>query len=301
MLDLRRVSWNLSWNLFLTFLFILSTFFVSSVNGEILFEGFSKIILSGTHVGYIVQRYEQASKQFTSTYFVKTNISGGNISESLKAYSQENLKPIKYQYTRTDSEGTLLIDAHVSNEIMNMKITKNGVLNQKQIKLQEGVFFSTFLLYLMLKNPNGLKPGVKYNYKAVAEEDGNIYDGEAYISEEVAYQGQKVMKVLNTFKSARFISFVNSKGEVLATQSPVQNLSTELVPSPELATQNIAVPEKTLNILFGSIPQSKNSNFKKENIKPLTVKKTDNDMKKMKDDVAPAGRGIIIKGKQKTE
>jgi hypothetical protein len=73
----------------------------SSKNPNILFEGYSKILLSGAHVGYTVQRFEfdPKKKQFEATYLIKTEGPGYNNMESLKAFATQELKPISYQYT----------------------------------------------------------------------------------------------------------------------------------------------------------------------------------------------------------
>src|ERR1700678_942779 len=70
-------------------------------SAQVLFEGYSKVILDGVHVGYVVQRFEFDSKkkEFTTAYYLKTGANGGNITESLKARSTEGLRPISYQYT----------------------------------------------------------------------------------------------------------------------------------------------------------------------------------------------------------
>jgi len=81
----------------------------------------------------------------------------------------------------------------------------------------------------MLQGKDGIKPGAKYGFQAIAEEDAAIYTGEAYVKGEEAIGGMSAFKVLNTFKGRNFVSYCTYKGEVIATRSPVQRIATELV------------------------------------------------------------------------
>ena len=64
-------------------------------HADVLFEGYSKVLLSGEHVGYTVVRYEFDSKkqEFTVVSLLRTNAKGGNLSESIKARASSSLKP----------------------------------------------------------------------------------------------------------------------------------------------------------------------------------------------------------------
>ena len=59
---------------------------------------------------------------------------------------------------------------------------------------------------------------------------------------------------MNSYKDTRFISVMTQKGEVLSTQSPVQQIETQLVKSPVEATQGFTLDSKSLKILFGKVP-----------------------------------------------
>src|SRR5690606_1860603 len=101
------------WPLVLCIVLSYSTGFA---NSKSLFEGYYKITMQGNHVGYYIQRYEidPKKKEFISTYFLRTNKLGGNISESLRAYSTEKLNPIKYHYTSLQGTASKTIDAHAN-------------------------------------------------------------------------------------------------------------------------------------------------------------------------------------------
>ncbi len=213
-------------------------------------------------MGYVILKYEFDSTkgEFTCTSFTKVNSTGGNITESIKAIASKSFVPISYQFTGTSTiSGVTLIDAKFKNQTMSGTITKDGKVTPIQQKIGDDVFLSSYLLYVMLQSKNGMKTGLKYDYKAIAEEDGAVSNGTAFIASEELYKGQKVFKILNDFKQAKFVSYVNHKGEILATLSPAQNVSTELTVSSQEAVKNVGFPEKTLISLFGEIPKGKHS------------------------------------------
>lgn len=230
---------------------------VSSARAEIMFEGYYKVASSNTKIGYFIQRYEfdPKAKKFISTYYIETNTLGGNSSESLRAFADDKFQPISYQYTVKTPELTKMIDATFKGTVMTAVITQGNSSQTVSKKVPKGTFLSTFLGYLMLQK--GYSNGKKFNYSAVAEEDAESYNGEAYIKDQQKFLEKPVFKILNNFKGVAFVSFVTEKGEVLGTQSPVQQIATELAPSPNLATEGFTLPVKTLNILFGRVPVGK--------------------------------------------
>lgn len=223
---------------------------------DLLFEGYSKVMLGDVHIGYAVQRYEFDPKkqEFTAISLLRTNQRGGNITESLKARSNAAFKPLGFQYTSLVGGAGKTIDASFKNDQMTATVREKGKPGTISKKIPKGAFLSSFLAYLMLQGKEGIKTGVKYGYQAIAEEDAVIYSGEAYVAGEETFAGLSTFKVLNTFKGAQFISFVTHKGEIIGTKSPVQRISTELVPSMKEATAGQPFNASTLTTLFGAIP-----------------------------------------------
>lgn len=227
-----------------------------------LFEAYYKILSAGKHVGFYVQRYEldPKLKQFKSTYFLRTNTAGGNISESLTATSTDKLNPISYHFTSLQGKQTKTIDANVRKDkkgksILQVKVTENGKLRVYEKNIEKGTFFSTFLIYLLLQGDKGISPGTKYNFRAIAEEDGKAFPGEVYVDSETQKMGSDVFKVLYTFKRTQFVNFVTHKGESLLSVSPALEITAELVDDPSKATKNIPFNQKSLSLLFGSVPR----------------------------------------------
>ncbi len=240
-----------------------------------LFEGYYKILSGDQHVGYYIQRYELDPKlrQFISTYFLRTNAVGGNISESLKAYSTDKLNPIKYQYTSLQGKVAKTIDANVrsgkkDDSILQVKINENGKLRVFEKEIEKGTFFSTFLIYLLMQGEKGITPGVKYNFRAVAEEDGKALPGEVFVESETKKMGVDVYKVLYTFKRTQFVNFITQFGESIISVSPALQISAEMVTSPELATAGMPYNEKSLSLLFGGVPKGEQHSLKNKGIKP---------------------------------
>jgi len=239
-------------------LFIMIMIFVSPLmaRADLLFEGYSKVMLGDAHIGYAVQRYEfdPKKKEFTAISFLRTNQSGGNITESLRARSDAALKPLSFQYTSLVGGTGKTIDASFKNDQMTATVRDKGKPGTISKKIPKGAFLSSFLAYLMLQGKEGIKTGVKYGYQAIAEEDAAVYSGEAYVAGEETFAGLSTFKVLNTFKGAQFISFVTHKGEIIGTKSPVQRISTELVPSVKEATIGQPFNAGALTTLFGAVP-----------------------------------------------
>ncbi len=227
-----------------------------SAKAEILFEGYSKVVSGGVHVGFIVSRYEFDSKkkQFSFTYLMKTNELAGNMLESIKAVSKADLSPVAYAYTSLAGGQTKTIDAKFEGGKFIATVKDGANISKINKALPKGVFLSYFLVYEMLKNPKGITPGTKYEYQAIAEEDGAIVKGMAFVKGVEEFNGIKAYKILNDFKDTKFTSYVSEKGEVLSAKSPVQSISTELVAQSSAATGNFQVPTALLKSLFGEVP-----------------------------------------------
>lgn len=263
----------------------------STARAEIIYEGWHKVLSAGQHVGYYIQRYEidPKTKVFTSIYFLKTNSVGNDVMEAVKAQSKQVtepiqwLVPISYSYTSTIGKKTKIIDAIFKEEkdmarpekkkpkkgkavakIAGSKykstlrlvatINENGQTKKIDSIIPENSFISTFLTYIMLQSKAGLKVGNNFSYSAVAEEDAAVYDGTALVKESTKYNDKDSFKVINEFKKDRFISYINEKGEVLGTKSPLLSLATEAVGTAEEAYKGFTLDEKHIKQIFGNIP-----------------------------------------------
>lgn len=247
-----------------------------NVQADTLFEGWYRVLSAGQHVGYVVQRYEVDPKTriFTSTYFLKTNAFGNEVTEAVRAKAAENLTPISYQYTSKVGKKTKVIDAVFEGGMPAKKPTKtkskidktpdglrivatvsdDGKVQKIDKVFPKGTFLSTFLVYLMLQNKEGIKVGNNYEYHAIAEEDGEAYNGKAFIKETAKQNGVEVFKILNTFKNIQFINHATAKGEVTYTKTPVLHLVSELATSADDARKSITLEEKSIRTLFGAVP-----------------------------------------------
>jgi hypothetical protein len=263
--------------------------FASIARAEVLFEGYSKIVSGETPVGYIISKYEfdAKTKRFISTYFLKTAGQGDEITESLKAYSNDELGPLSYEYTSIVGKKTKTIDAKFKGLKMTAEVKDNGKKKTIRTDIKKGTFLSTFLVYLMLKSKEGLKTNSGYDYLAIAEEDAVAYKGEASVGKEESFLGLKAFKVQNKFKDVRFVSYVNERGEVLGTNSVSQGISTELVADPEKATKGFPLSPAILKNLFGEVPAGKNNLLAKSNETSTTTPG--------KQQGIPPGQGIQIK------
>lgn len=121
--------------------------------------------------------------------------------------------------------------------------------------IPKGTFLSTFLSYVILRSPQGLKSGIKYDYNAVAEEDAKVQKGVASVKEPEDVKGVKAFKILNEFKQMRFISFATEKGEMISSKSPFMSIATELVADPAAATTGFQLNAQNITLLFGELPK----------------------------------------------
>lgn len=274
------------------FTLILSLIFSSTfAHADVLFEGYSKIMVNGQHSGYVITRYEFDPKknQFTSSYFLRTGKNTGEITESFKAIAASDLAPISYEYTTIVGKDTKTIDAKFKKDNMSAVVKNNGKVSRIEKKIPKGTFLSTFLVYLMMKSKEGLKSDSKYEYQAIAEEDGSLEKGQALVGKEEHFNGQKAFKILNTFKNSKFLSYVNDHGEVLGTNVMSQGVSTELVATPEEATKGFPVSNAILTTVFGGVPKGDN------NVVARSASLPKQDAMVGKKQGVPGGQGIVIK------
>ena len=222
-------------------------------HGEIIFEGYAQVLADSKPIGYVVQRYEHdhKKKELTSKYYIQTLPAFGGNRESLVARCTEKFQPLSYRYTDTGPNHVRTIEAHFQKNVMKGYISNGKNKKKFQKEFPQGTFLSTFLGYLMLGK--GYRPGVKFTFSAISEEDAEAFNGEAYIKESTHKKGLKAFKIVNKFKGAQFISFVSLRGDVLQTHSPVQKISTQLT-SFEVATKGHRLDKKNLNAIFGGIP-----------------------------------------------
>jgi len=307
---------------------------VESAPGKstVLHEGWYTVTLAGQKVGYFTEKYEFTPEgKFKATTYLKTNAIGGNLTQSLKAFSKSDLTPLNYAYTSKIENDIKVIDATFKSDTMNLRIIENGKESKRSAKIKKGTFLSTFLLYLILQQKNGLSIGKDYAYSGIAEEDGTISTGSAYIKSLDKVDGQESFKILNEFKGQKFFSWVTPRGTILMTRMPAESLEVKIAANKADATKNMMVNERELSLLFGSSSNEPGAaadkaaekkaeegmNLKAGAAKPEASaspavteqpdKKISDDKKKklfkpgkpqkgMKGDSVPAGQGVEIKG-----
>lgn len=231
------------------------------VRGELLFEGYSKVISGGQHIGYTVSRYEYDAKKakFYGGYFTLISTGTGEIRESLTAEADESLRPLTYSYTsRISNPGTAgeikQIDARFANGKLIADVLEKGKKKKVITDIPKGAILSSFLVYLILKSETGMQSKTRYSYSALAEEDAKLYPGTAEVGSEEVINGIRAFKIKNEFKDLKFDSYVNDRGHVIVTETMGLNIRAELMDSPDKATGKFKVPNETLKVLFGGIP-----------------------------------------------
>jgi hypothetical protein len=235
-----------------------------------LFEGWSKVLLSGQHVGYIVQRYEfdEKKKEFRAIHYMKMNADAGGLTDSLVARADATFKPINYQYTGLKDGKPILIDAGFKGDKMTAVVTEGKEKKTVNVTLPKGAFLSTFLGYVMLQGKEGLKKGIKYEYQGVLEEAAIVAKGEAYIADEETVSGIPAFRILNTVSGSKYISLATHKAEVLGTVSPSAGVQTVLVSTMEEAVAGHGLNSAAVSQLFGSVPKGKENEVARRSIMP---------------------------------
>lgn len=232
-------------------------------HSETLFEGYYKVMLSGQHVGYYImkQEYNDKKKQFTATTFLKIKGEKGEDQESVKAIAAENFHPISYSYTSISGGKTRTIDAQFTKGQMSGVIVNDGKSEKISRKVDPNSFLSTFLIYTILRSPQGLKPKTNFGYTAIAEETGQEAKGAIDIKDYETFEGLKVLRVKNNFVDTEAHCMVSEKGEVISISQPAQKTALELVGQPSAATADLKVPSSTLKTLFGEVPTGQKNLF----------------------------------------
>lgn len=283
-------------------IFILASliFFHVSANADILFEGYSKVLINEKPIGYIVNRYEflPNKNQFVSTYFLKTSAPGVELLETYKAVADKDLAPVSYNYTSLLNKDSKSIDAEIKKGKMNGTIIENGKKKTVKNDLKPKEFLSTFLIYWILKSEKGLVAGESYPYKAIAEEDGVLAEGITVIKKkQETYAGLPVYKAMNDFKGQKFEAYVTERGEIVQTFVPANGVTTELVATRAEAVGPFSFSEPLIKKLFGNIPEGKENVLAKKSVSDAASTgapgKTESPSGKQ-EGVAP-GKGLQIK------
>lgn len=224
---------------------------------QILFEGCYQISLKGDPIGYSIQRYENIpkDKQFKTTSFLRTNLQGQVTTESIITISDQNLKPLRYEYTAIDQQTTRQLAAVVDGAKLKVTEVKSGKTNVREVPLEPDLFFSQVLLYGILKSDDGLKVGVQKKYRAIVEELGEVASGSYKITKLDLFRAKiRSFEIENQFQNNKFITWVSESGEVIKILDPLVDLTVTLVPESDQATRGQVIPNKVLTTLFGQKP-----------------------------------------------
>ncbi len=248
----------------IAFIVEFALFWAQAASADVMFEAYYIIKTAGVKSGYVVERYsfDKATKSFESVYYIRTGPDFGNATESLKATANDKFEPLSYQYTTQTPAGLKSIDAKFNKNKITYVVSDGKKATTVLREMQPGTFLSTFLTYLMLSK--GISEGKKFNYNAIAEEDGETYKGTAFIQSKTKEKDLDAFIVLNEFKGARFVARMTPRAEVLGTKSAAQNLETELVANASQATDGFVLDTKHMNLLFGQVPVGRTNQLVKK-------------------------------------
>lgn len=231
---------------------------------KIIFEGYYKVTQFKKHIGFLILRHELDDKtnNFRTTAFTKLGKEGFDMTESYKVESTTDLTPVSLSYLAVEKKKTKMIEA----KIKDLKMTGTVVESGKKIKLDtnipKGSFFSSALYYLMLQSKDGLKQGTKFDYIAVSEEGPVAMNGTVTVDAQLVSVGtQQVLKINNLYAGSDYDNLVTLKGEVVATNTPGNQIESQLVKDPADAIAGIKISKGSLEKIFGTLPDGKTNHL----------------------------------------
>jgi hypothetical protein len=249
-------------NVFLAVIFLIS----QMASAAVVFEGYYKVSQFNNHIGFIVIKHELEPK--TKNYIINTYLrlakKNFDMTETLKTVSDENLKPIQFSYAAMDKkktktlDGNLKLDSKTKKEVFSVLAIEDGKKINMTEPMTKGVFFSSALYPMLLRSEKGLKTNMDVDFSAIAEETMQIHTGTMKIEKKrVAKDSFQLMKAKTSFAGSSYEVMLTDKGEVISTSDASTGIKTELMRNKEEALQDIKVNNKTLEQIFGSIPEGK--------------------------------------------
>ena len=239
---------------------LIGLLFLSSsiANAAVVFEGYYKVSQFNNHIGFIIIKHELEPK--SNNYIIQTYLrlakKNFDMTETLKTVSDSNMKPVQYSYTALDKKRTKTI------EVMAIVAIEDGKKLAMSVPYEKGVFFSSALYAMMLRGEKGLKTGMDLEFNAIAEEAAQVHTGTTKIAKtRVTKDTFQLMKAENNFAGSNYEVLLTDKGEIVSTNDSKTGIKTELVRNKEEAIQDIKINNKTLEQVFGSIPEGKTNSL----------------------------------------
>lgn len=237
---------------------------------SIVFEGFYKINQFKNHIGFVIIKHEVDPK--TKNYTIKTYLrlakKNFDLTETLKTVSDEKMKPVEYSYSALDKnksktiEAQKKIDAKTKKEILSILAIEDGKKLKFDVELNKDVFFSSALFPVMLATDSGIKTNFEFKFPAIAEETAQVFEGTTKIAaKRITKDAFQLLKAENSFAGSDYEVLLTDKGEIFSTNDNKTGITTELVRNKEEAIQDIKISNKTLEQIFGSMPEGKTNSL----------------------------------------
>lgn len=251
-------------------LMLLILLFSSLAKASVIFEGYYKVSQFNNHIGFIVIKHELEPK--TNNYIIHTFLrlakKNFDMTETLMTVSDANMKPVRYSYTAMDKkksktiEGTITTDTKTKKEVLAVLAIEDGKKISVSVPYEKGVFFSSALYPTMLRGEKGLKTNMELDFNAIAEEVAQVHTGKTKIAKaRVTKDTFQLMKAFNDFAGSSYEVLLTDKGEIVSTNDSKTGIKTELMRNKEEAIQDIKINNKTLEQVFGSIPEGKTNSL----------------------------------------
>ncbi len=173
-----------------------------------------------------------------------------------------------------------LIEGSVKGDLLTIRKTDGAQKSTDTKKLRPGVFLSSMLLYVIMSNENGLGLNKNYDYYAIAEEEGSVRMGSAFVQKKEKVLDLDAVKILNKFKTdskkdeERYFVFVTEKGQVLLMRAPDKNIDVRFTKKREDAVKGFEFDRQHMKIVFGDrLPLESQPEVLKPSVKKSTQKK----------------------------
>lgn len=211
------------------------------------------------HVGFLFNRYSYDNKAKQFQLLQVSRLVGANgleNTEVINATTDEDFRPITYEYTNSVGRDTKMLSSIVAGNKMRIVTRFRGTMTTDTIELPQRIFLSEFLIFVMMRNKLGLKEYSAQSYDAIAAQDGRVYHGETSVGKAVDFaKGVKAIPVTTQFRSAKYLAYVTDTGKILKVEQSgldgTKGLQIELVETDLDAVGSLNVPNDVLIRLFG--------------------------------------------------
>jgi len=263
-----------------------------AVNAGVISEGWYKVLMSGEHQGYMVERtnYDPSTKLYTVNTFLRTHPKSGNASESTSAVfhgAEKNFAPVSSKYIWLGGDSARTVEAKYNGRIVSAIINQHN--NKKPLsftkelqsdgrksedakeKAQPDLILAAAVRMRIFLGPESLKSGIKvgqrFDFDAIAEEGAksngdsqgyydtlNVYPYKVQIVDLANEGGFETFRFVTSYLGQESVSYYTLTGDLVRVSVPQKGIEIVRVDSEASAVYGLPKSEKSLKEQFGTVP-----------------------------------------------